>query len=152
MAGTKLNLEGFNKFVKALQSTAKVKVGVLAAENNRIGSGPTNAEIGAKHEFGIDGMPMRSFLRAPLTNNLGKSLEKYGQFNEDLLNLVVESKSISPWLKLIGVIGEKVVKDAFAQQGPGWEPWRIPGYSSKIGMILQDSQQLVKSISSEVEE
>lgn len=130
-----------------------VEVGILGAKNNREGNG-SNAEIGAKHEFGSDGMPQRSFLKVPISDNLEKYLVKGGLFDEEaILKEAVAANSLAPVMKKIGIVAENIVSDAFASGGFGkWPAWKIPGYQNNTGQILVNTQQLRNSITSEVKE
>lgn len=130
-----------------------VHVGVLAGKNTRQGSG-SNAEIGAKHEFGIDGMPQRSFLKVPIADNMESYLAKAGALDENaVLKEAVAANSLMPLMKKIGIVAETIVSDAFGSGGFGkWATWKIPGYENNTGQILVDSQQLRNSITSEVKE
>ncbi len=130
-----------------------VHVGVLAGKNARQGTG-TNAEIGAKHEFGIDGMPQRSFLKVPISDNLEKYLTKAGALDQNtVLKEAMAANSLVPLMKKVGITAEKIVSDAFASSGFGkWTPWKIPGYENNTGQVLVDTQQLRNSITSEVKE
>lgn len=143
---------GLNQLLKTLKdSKAVLRVGILGNKNARSGSGETNAEIGAKHEFGSDGMPQRSFLRMPLETELAKALANSQAFSEDTLKKVIAEKTLKPWLEQVGFVAEAVIQDAFATGGFGqWPQWSNPNYTNNTGQILVDTQQLRDSISSEV--
>lgn len=130
----------------------KVRVGVLGDSSHRIGGeGPTNAEVGASHEFGTSKMPVRSFLRVPISENLMKYLEKGMMLDKKELELVVQSSSILAWVAKIGITAERIVQDAFSSGGFGkWPSWKTPGYQNNTGQLLVDTQQLRNSITSEV--
>ena len=52
-----------------------------------------------------------------------KYLDESGFFNKDTLKLTLSEKSLTLWVKKFGVIGEKIVADAFASGGFGkWKP------------------------------
>ena len=72
---SKYNIDGFKKFQESLNKKPVVKVGILGKSKQRKGVS-TNYEIGLKHEFGKDGMPVRSFLRMPLNMYLNKYFGK----------------------------------------------------------------------------
>lgn len=111
----------------------------------------TNAAVGAIHEFGTDKMPMRSFLRVPIAENLQKRLESSGAFGPDELARVVKETSFLPWLQRIGAVAERIVSDAFDTGGFGkWPKWKTKGYTSNTGQVLVDTQQLRNSITSDV--
>lgn len=163
------NLDGVLKALK--ENMSRVRVGILGGKNIRnnvnVGGGrsvnagksspkgkfnvTTNAAVGALHEFGVPGkLPVRSFLRMPISENLGKELENSGAFKEDALRQVVKEKSLLPWLHRIAIVAEKIVSDAFETGGFGkWPKWK-GSYTNNTGMVLVDTQQLRKSITSEV--
>ncbi len=148
---TTIHIKGLENIIKALKGKLPVcKVGIFGSKNARSG-GKSNATIGAAHEYGTSSLPVRSFLRVPLSENLDKYLEKSGAFDKDVLEQVLKTASIKPWLEEAGVIAENVVQDAFATGGFGkWPAWK-QGYSNNTGDILIDTTQLRNSISHEVE-
>jgi phage gpG-like protein len=127
-----------------------VRVGILGDKNSRKdGDGQTNAEIGAQHEFGTTELPQRSFLRMPLKDHLQGYLDKSGLFDQDLLTQVVKDHSLVPWLKKIGVLGERVVAEAFDTGGFG--KWTASNMANKANhQTLVETHQLRDSITSEV--
>jgi phage gpG-like protein len=127
-----------------------LKVGILGDKNSR-SDGKTNAEIGAKHEFGGDGMPIRSFMRMPINDKLEDEIEQSGLFGKNSINEVIKKGDVTPWMMKIGILCEKVIQDAFDSGGFGkWPKWK-PGYKSNTGLILVNTQQLKRSIVSKVE-
>lgn len=156
MADEELKLDKLDRLIGILSAgkMPMVRVGVLGAKSHRSkgdSKSPTNAEIGAKHEFGLDGMPMRSFLRMPLTEFLQKYLDKAGAFTEPLLKEVMVTASLTPWLKKVGIIGEQIVADGF--QTGGFGKWKPSDMSRKRNhQTLVETQQLRNSITSEVVE
>lgn len=147
----KLNTKGIDDLIAAFKYVPTIKVGVLGNKDNRTKGSETNASIGLKHEFGLGGMPLRSFLRMPLTEKLGDALENTRAFSRDILLKVIKDKSITEWAKKIALVAETVVQDAFDSGGFGkWPKWKTKGYENNTGMILVDTQQLRNSISSEV--
>lgn len=140
-----------DNLIKALskdESTARV--GILGQKNARRDDG-SNASIGAKHEFGDEEVPMRSFLRQPITENMQAYLDKSGAFDKAAAKKVVEEKSLVPWLKKVGIIAEQIVLDAFASGGFGkWKPSNME--YKKNHQTLVETQQLRNSITSEVKE
>src|SRR5580692_9916191 len=99
------SIDGLEKLIKALkQKPPKCRVGILGSSNSRQGpSGVTNAEVGAAHEFGTDKLPVRSFLRMPIANNLNKEIKKSGLNSEETLKEVVKQGSIVPWMKQVAI-------------------------------------------------
>lgn len=112
----------------------------------------TNAEIGAKHEFGLDGMQVRSWLRMPLTEQFEKTMVKAQPFTPQSLKDVIQSNSLLPWVKKMTIVGEAVVQEAFATEGFGKWPKHSAGYTNNTGQVLVDTQQLRKSVTSKVTE
>lgn len=172
MAETTLNTKGLDQIAKALtKNLSRVRVGILGGKNTRNstpvggrsfnatkGSPPkgqlsavNNASLGAIHEFGGPKMPMRSFLRIPIADNLQKYMDKSGAFTQEALKEVLNTGNMTPWLEKIGIIAEGIVADAFDTGGFGkWPAWKTKGYQNNTGQILVDTQQLRNSITSEV--
>ena len=126
----------------------KAKVGILGDNTNREET-LSNADVGIKHEFGTETLPIRSFLRVPLTDNMQKYLNKSGAFDEEALKKVIEENSLFPWLKKIAIIGETIVIDGFDSGGFGkWPPSDMT--KIKVHQTLVETQQLRDSITSEV--
>ena len=148
-----LNTKKLDALIKAFKGNVPVaQVGILANKNQRI-SGASNASIGAAHEYGTENLPVRSFLRLPITENLEKYLAKSGAFSKDVLAKVIASGSAVEWVRLIGFTAERIVADAFASRGFGkWAPWKNPNYKNNSNMLLVDTTQLKGSISSRVKE
>lgn len=170
-----LNTKQLDQFIKALKDNmSRVRVGVLGdknTRNNMTTSGgkslnarsgkdakinfkkvnfSSNAAIGAIHEFGGAKMPQRSFLRVPISENLGKRMESSGAFDKDTLTNVIKEGSVIPWLKKIAVIAEAIVSDAFATGGFGkWPAWSA-GYKNEGNRLLVDTGQLRDAVTSEV--
>lgn len=151
-----LEIKGLNQLIKSMKGKLPTcRIGILGDES-RTGKGskvPTNAEIGAVHEFGAPskGIPQRSFLRMPLTEHLEKEMESSGLLDKETLAEVVKQGSIKPWLEKIAVVSEGVVLDAFETKGGGkWPPWKNPSYTNEGGTLLVDSQQLRNSVTSKV--
>ena len=164
---------GLKDLIRALSETMPVaKVGILGGKSFRslkgdkvrnskqslpVGNAPvsaggedlTNADIGKKHEFGDDGLPMRSFLRLPITENMQKYLDESKFFGQDEVKLVLKEKSIIIWMKKIAIVAESIVADAFATGGFGkWKPSNMK--NKKVQQTLVETQQLRNSITSEV--
>jgi len=155
----RVNLEGLDNLAKMLKAKPPVgRIGVLGdksfrSEKDKKKNGPTNAEIGAAHEFGSfsTGLPQRSWLRMPLIRMLKTYLEKSGAFNQEVTLQVLREKSMVPWLKKALVVAEVVVKDGFRTQGFGsWVPWKTKGYTNNTGQILQDTTQLRDSVTTDI--
>lgn len=125
------------------------KVGVLGDRNARPEKGKTNAEVGVKHEYGLDGLPIRSFLRMPLTTKFEKKLKESPNFRPEKFNKVVEEKSLEEYIRGMGLVGEDVVRDAFDTGGFGeWTPSNMARKNNH--QTLVETQNLRNSITSEV--
>lgn len=146
-----LNTKQLDQLLKALKTNMKrVRVGILGGKVARSSSYANNATIGAFHEFGTAKMPMRSFLRMPISEHMQAALEKAGAFTKDAAKQVLKEASLGPWLDRVGALAVGVVMDAFDTAGFGkWPKWS-KGYSNNTGQILVDTQQLRNSITSEV--
>lgn len=160
-----LNTKGLDDLLKALKGKLPtVSVGILG-KNTRSSSATfdqvvngkvsfeTNASIGAKHEFGevtkFGKLPVRSFLRVPITDHLQKYLDASGAFEEDSIKKVIKEKSLVSFLKKIGIVAENIVSDAFATGGFGlWKPSNMA--FKKNHQTLVETQQLRNSITSRV--
>lgn len=131
--------------------SAVAQVGILGDKNARMGEMTTNAEIGAAHEFGTSKLPMRSFLRMPLSLHLKSYLEKNGAFDRSTLETVIKGGSVVPWLEKVAITAEEVIQDAFNTGGWGnWKPSNMEYKKNKQTLI--ETQQLRNSISSRVDE
>lgn len=129
---------------------AEEKEGWVSSEVSS-GDTPTNAEVGAAHEFGTSTIPMRSFLRVPISGNLQKEMEKSGLFNNDKLSEVLKTGSLKAWLEEVAIAAEACVQDAFDTGGDGkWPAWKDPNYTNNAGQLLVDTKQLRESVTSEV--
>lgn len=143
---------GLKALLKAFSNPPHVRLGVLGEKGARTeAKGPTNAEVGAAHEFGTSRLPIRSFLRMPITQKMGSELEQSGAFDDATVKEVIRAGSIAAWLKKVGIVGEKIVQEAFATGGFGqWKPSNMK--RKKNHQTLVETQQLRNSITSEVKE
>lgn len=124
------------------------KLGILGSHDQREGTGPTNAAIGAKHEYGID-VPVRSWLRAPVIENMQKYLEKSGLFDKATMEKEIASGSLREVVAKIGITGEAIVADGFDSGGFGkWKPSNMK--YKKNAQTLVETQQLRNAVTSEV--
>ena len=145
----KIETKGLDQLIKAMDSKATVRIGVLRGGSRTDGS--TNAAILLKHEFGEEGLPIRSPIRVPLMDNLQQYLEEAGAFDEASFEKVVDSGTFHNWLEKIGLVAEKVIQDAFDTGGFGkWPPSNMK--LKKNHQTLVETQQLRNSITSEVKE
>lgn len=145
-----LNLKGLEQLEKAFKTLPTVRVGILGRTDARnTGEANSNASVGLRHEFGTEELPMRSFLRMPITEKMKDYLEKSGAFTKETLARVVEEGSIEAWMEKVGVTAERVVADAFASGGFGkWQPSNMD--HKKVHQTLVESGQLQRAITSEV--
>lgn len=147
-----LKMSGLEHFMKALKEGTheRVCVGVLGDKASRSGdTGETNASIGAKHEYGLDGMPVRSFLRMPMMLKLNDSLKNMGAMDANTLKEIINKSKITLFLKNIGIVAENVIQDAFHTGGFGqWKPSNMQFKTNH--QTLVETQQLRNSITSEV--
>lgn len=139
----KVNDSSLKNLIKTLKNNkSQVKIGILGDDRN--------ATIGAVHEFGTESIPVRSFLRKPISENLSKKLQKIGLLKTQEISKIINEKKLNLLLKKIGEVGVVCVLDAFTQQGPGWAKWKNPNYKNNANMILTDTGQLRNSINYEV--
>lgn len=155
MTAINLKIDGLQKVLKAIKGNPPTaRVGILGNGSARQGGGTNNATIGAAHEFGTSSLPIRSFLRVPISEHLQPELEKSGAFTEDALNAVVKQKSLKPWVDKMAVVAEGIVAQAFDSGGFGkWPALNAKTMErKKVKQILVETQQLRNSITSEVKE
>lgn len=151
-----LKTPGLDKLIKALGGPVpKAKIGVLGGNSVRTSedgkAGPTNAEIGAAHEYGTEVLPQRSFLRIPISDNLAKNMKSAGLLDKETLKQVIKEGSVAPWLKLVAAEAVGIVLEAFDSGGFGkWPPSDMT--KKKNYQTLVETQQLRNSIIYEVEE
>lgn len=146
-----LNTKDLDKLIKALSyDLPGVKAGIFGAQSAREEGETTNAEVGAKHEYGLDGMPVRSFLRMPITLHLFDRLEQSGAFTEEVLRRVFYEGSIVPWMQKVGIVVEGIILEAFDTGGFG--QWKRSVMSAKKNkQTLVETAQLRNSITVEVD-
>lgn len=151
-----LKMDGLEKLIKALKKKPPLaRVGILGGKATR-GAGLSksavnNAEVGAFHEFGTSKLPQRSFLRIPISDNLDKRLQSSGALDKNVLQEVIASGTVIPWLKKVAVIAEGIVADAFDSGGFGkWQPSDMSRKDNH--QTLVETTQLRNSITSEVKE
>lgn len=146
-----INTKGLDALIEALGDTTPpvARVGILGSTSARASKDKTNAEIGMKHEFGDEKVPIRSWLRMPLTEKMQEFLEKSGAFTPEVLAEVLESGSIEAWIEKVGVVGVQVVLEAFSTGGFGkWKPSDMT--RKKNHQTLVETQQLRNAVTSEV--
>lgn len=143
-----MGLDGLIKLLEDNAKTPHVKVGILGSSGARDGA-KTNAEVGAHHEFGTENLPIRSFLRMPISLRLDKEMQSANLYDEDTIRKIIEENSLEFLLGKIGVAAEAVVSDAFSTGGFGH--WKKSNMAyKKVHSTLVETQQLRDSITSEV--
>lgn len=147
-----LNLKPLEDLIKALElASPSARVGILGDKSQRPSDKgeQSNADIGVAHEFGTETLPVRSFLRVPITTQMQKYLNESNFFGSDSLKLIISEKSLMEWVRKIGIIAETIVGDSFENGGFGtWKPSNMDG--KKIKQTLVETTQLRDSITSEV--
>jgi hypothetical protein len=146
----KLDLTKLEKVQENLLKNFIVKVGILGSKDNRE-EGDSNASIGLKHEFGSasEGIPERSFLRAPLIEKIPESLKEIGQDYFDSLT----NENIENFFEKLGIKGEEIIQEGFDTGGFGKWPSLSPKTIEKKGfdsILIGKTVQLRNSIISEV--
>ncbi len=154
-----LNNRGLKQLIKAFKTDIPTgRIGILGGAKPREpedgkaapkGGEPTNAFIGACHEFGTSKLPRRSFLRDPLSTNLDSHLKRSGAFKDSVLKEVVATGNLVGWLKAVMVVAEGVVAQAFDTGNQGkWKPSNMK-YKTNW-QTLVETHQLRDSITTEV--
>jgi hypothetical protein len=152
MTQVKLDMSGFKTIEKALSDNYKVRVGILgsSASSNHKNSNLTNAEIGAKHEFGSvsENIPRRSFLKYPLDLKMGEWISK----NKSLYYRLLTEGSTRKFYVAMGFAAENIIDEAFNSSGFGTWAANSPRTIALKGsaMPLIDTGQLKNSITSKV--
>ena len=102
----KVNLDGLDRLLSNLNEGFVVKLGIFSDNNSRA-EGLTNAEIGAKHEFGSlsENIPRRSFLLDPVVMKKKELIKKAQKVIKD--NIAKENGT-EKILELIGIAGEAI--------------------------------------------
>lgn len=133
-----------------------VKVGVLRGKAKRGAKGskgPSNADIGAVHEFGAPekNIPERSWLRLPVMSRLGDELRKVKTAD---LKRIFAGLGLKGIMRVVGQAAYNVIADGFRTGGFGrWAPLRPRTIARKgSAEILVETNQLRDSISFEVVE
>lgn len=152
-----LNTKNLDKLAKALTRKAmKIRIGIFSQNAARTNNGSskqtaTNATIGAYHEFGTSKLPVRSFLRMPITEKMGETLESSGALDENVLKEVVAQGTIEPWLKKIAIMAEGIVAEAFDTGGFGkWPPSNMDHKTN--AQTLVETQQLRNAVTTDIKD
>jgi len=146
------NLKGLEQLQENLKTNLVAKLGIFADKNARGDGALTNAEIGARHEFGVisEGLPRRSFLKDPIEI---KRKELLATANKVIKANIDKEGGAEKIFELIGIAGEAIVQEAFESGGFGtWQPLAQSTIDAKGSeQILIETSQLRKSIISKVE-
>jgi hypothetical protein len=144
------NDRNLKKLIKAFDNIPYVKVGILGKTKSRSEGDIDNVKLGVIHEFGTDKIPMRSFLRIPIAENLDQYLKSAGAFKKNVIKKIISEESLEDFVKKIGKVAEKIVLDAFNTGGFGkWKPSNMK--YKKVKQTLVETTQLRDSITSEIE-
>lgn len=134
--GVRYNDEGLKKLGALFAGSARiVRVGILSGpkmsrkkdtSGRKSGSAETNAEIGAKQEYGsfTEGIPARSFLYNPLKSSKARK-RIVRDAAEGLDRELSRKEPVNAETSFYGKVGAGLVaavQDAFDESGPGWKP------------------------------
>lgn len=156
----KMDFTGLDKISYMLKSKYAVKVGILGKTNthsnlkNNKREVATNADIGFLQEFGSYSgkIPARSFLRMPIKEKLAENVEKSEKLSKQAFEDSCKEGKLLKFFKLLGIMCEKCVLDAFATRGfAKWKP-NAPSTIAhkKSDSPLIDTGELRKAVTSEV--
>lgn len=152
MEPDEINIKGLKALQQAFKKTPTTRVGIMGGKVGRKeAGGPTNAEVGAAHEFGTTKLPQRSFLRIPISEQIQRYLERSGAFDKEAIARVIRERSIRNYVEKIGITAVRVVLDAFDSGGFGkWKPSNMA--RKTVHQTLVETRQLRDSITEEVKE
>lgn len=175
MEGTRARIvrsdfRGLDRLVKTLGDGHVVRIGILQNKTNRNEAGKarslkaggghridtsshseiTNAEIGAVQEFGSisKGIPKRSWLRMPIFQNAKNIISDAAK----ILPKAVETGSMIPVLRIIGISAQAQIQKGFDSRGFGrWKPNAAATIAAKRSSApLIDTAQLRRAVTSAV--
>lgn len=141
---------GLADLIRSLSIPPRVRIGILTGTKPARGMGPTNAEIGAAHEYGAPKrrLPARSWLRAPLIDLLDKEIAKRPALARKEFRKAASEGSLASFMSLLGVLAESIVRLGFTNDGYG--KWRRlkPKYAARktVNNILVETTQLRESV------
>jgi hypothetical protein len=131
LAGTvDFKIDGLLRFQKSIGELkgSQIHVGVLGshAGARNDDSAKTNADIGAKHEYGSksEHIPRRSFLEMPMVTHFGKFLQKQAVEMLEIMN----ASGAKGFLRGVAIIAEQTIDAAFETSGWGIWPKNGPLY------------------------
>ena len=136
--------KNFEDVFDKIMDQFEVKVGVFVSDSKNTREDElTNAKIGYWHEYGIDDLPERSFLRATFENN--------SIFENDSFKVLkrktdmTDKESVLKFLEGVSTVAETMVKKSFETGGNG--KWPPSDFSEKKNQqTLVETGQLRDSI------
>jgi hypothetical protein len=150
MADVELNDKNLQRLLKAFKNVPQARVGILGAKDHRSqGDAPSNATIGAGHEYGTENLPQRSFLRMPISTKLQPELAKNGAFTRGAIKRVIAEGTMVPFMEKVAATAETCVQDAFSTGGFGLWPKSDMTHKTNHETLVE-TQQLRNAITSEV--
>jgi hypothetical protein len=148
-----VNTKGMDALQAHLRAGTYARVGVVGDTAARTGESyaMTNAEIGLINEVGSmeNNIPARSWLRVPMWL---KEKEIAAFVKSPAIMKMLLGGKVTEALKLIGIFGESIIKEAFNTRGFGqWEP-NAPSTIARKGSSapLIDTSQLRRAVTSDV--
>lgn len=164
MANTKVEVKHkggglLNKILRNVKNMGYIKLGIVGTSNNQRAkkndkdNPPTNATLGAIHEFGCEAknIPQRSFLRMPIEDDFDQALVKNTNPKELTKQLV---KDPDAFLEHIGDVALGVVTDAFDRGGSTktkWAALKPETMDKKLNkQILVETTQLSGAVDFEI--
>lgn len=156
MSDIELNTKIADSLCKALEHNKSfVKLGILNQKNTRK-EGNGNADIGKKHEFGEfdphikKKLPVRSFLRMPMTMEFPKKIAQAGNKLQKAFKESILAGNMTPLLQKLAVLGQATIIEAF--QTGGFGRWKKSNMKLKTNhQTLVETTQLRESIDWEID-
>jgi hypothetical protein len=148
----KLDLTKLEDIEGRIREPVSLKLGIINSKKNGRKDDPfTNAEIGARHEFGLfvpelkKRLPKRSFLKMPMIVAFPAALKRMNWLEKQDFNDLVKGDSGLRFYKKIAMLGIKTIDVAFQTGGFGkWKPSNMA--FKKVHMTLVETVQLRRSI------
>lgn len=152
MSSDQLDLRNLQKLIKLFgKNPPTARVGILGGGGGRVDGKVTNADIGAKHEFGDEKTPRRSWLQMPIAEKMSEKLDNSGVLSEAGLKRVMNEMKLDIWMRQIGILGEQCILEAFDTGGFG--QWKPSDMSMKTNwQTLVETGQLRRSVTSDIKE
>ncbi len=145
-------MEILAKLEEEMKKDLKVKIGILGSSDGRP-DGESNVDIGTKHEFGLEGMPQRSFLRMTYMMK-SEEFKAYLKKNENNFRELIIKSGLSAALMEMGRFWLEEIDKTFASEGYGNWPAISEAWAEEKGFdsILVHTGELRRSITAEVSE